>query len=388
MEHSIAMLNLAARAAMRGAGLVEPNPLVGAVVTRDQRILGVGHHGRFGGLHAEREAIAACRARGFDPRGGTIFVTLEPCRHHGKQPPCTEAIIEAGIERVVIARPDPHSESGGGAAVLRDAGIEVDYCDASELAIAISEPFVRRITTGLPWVIAKWAQTIDGRIATRTGESQWISGEGSRRRVHHLRARVDAILTGLGTVIADDPMLTARGVRRVRRVARRVVVDSLLDIAPEAALVRSADAVPTTIACAKDIAVAQIAVDQRERLEAMGVEIMGVPTRMDSRIDLRLMLRALADHHGIASVLVEAGPGLLGALFEADLVDEAVVYVAPLLLGDERARAVAEGRVAERLSEGRRLRLVRARRVGDDVELTYRRPTHPGITDPSRAART
>lgn len=373
MDQSAHMLDLAARAAMRGVGLVEPNPLVGAVIVRDGKILGIGHHTRFGALHAEREAIASCRARGFDPRGSTMFVTLEPCKHHGKQPPCTDAIIEARIERVVIARPDPHAESGGGATVLRDAGIAVEYCDQSPLAIAISEPFVRRLTTGLPWVIAKWAQTIDGRIATRTGESQWISGAGSRQRVHRLRARVDAILTGLGTVLADDPMLTARGVRRIRRRARRVLIDTHLDVPIEAALVRTADAHPTTIACAKDIAVAQVAVEQRQRLEELGVEIMGVPTRLDGRMDLRLMLKALADHHSIASVLVESGPGLLGALFEADLIDEAVVYIAPLLLGDEHARAVAEGRVAERLSQGRRFTLVRSRRVGDDVELTYRR---------------
>ncbi len=360
---------------MRAAGDVEPNPMVGAVVVKGGRIIGMGHHRRFGGLHAEREALADCARRGEDPRGSTVYCTLEPCLHHGKQPPCCDALIEAGVARVVYARPDPAGVSGGGHGVLCGAGIEAACSSASVLATRLSDPFVHRVTTGLPWVIAKWAQTIDGRIATRTGESQWISNEHSRRRVHRLRARVDAILTGLGTVAADDPMLTARGVRRVRRVARRIVIDRDLDIDSGCTLVRTAGDIPTAVVCGKALLTSGIAAEKVAALEGAGVEMVGVPEEPggSGRLRLDMLLEAVASRFDVTNLLVEAGPGLLGALFEADLVCEAVVYVAPVLLGDAEAMAAATGRIAERLSEGRRFDLCRVKRVGDDVELTYRR---------------
>jgi diaminohydroxyphosphoribosylaminopyrimidine deaminase/5-amino-6-(5-phosphoribosylamino)uracil reductase len=283
------LLDLAARAALRAAGDVEPNPMVGAVIVKGDRIIGIGHHRKFGGLHAEREALADCRRRGEDPRGSTIYVTLEPCCHHGKQPPCTDALIEAGITRVIAARRDPNPVSANGAEVLHRAGIICEFTDASPLATRLSDPFIKRITTGLPWVIAKWAQTIDGRIATRTGESRWISGEVSRRRVHHLRARVDCILTGMGTVIADDPLLTARGIGRVRRVARRVVIDSDLDIPVIAQLVRTAREFPTTVVCSDQAAAATASGPRREALKAAGVEILPVPL-LERGIDLNAAL--------------------------------------------------------------------------------------------------
>lgn len=371
------MLDLAARAALRGAGDVEPNPLVGAVLARDGVVLAIGHHRRFGGLHAEREAIEACRRAGRDPAGATLYVTLEPCSHSGKQPPCTEAIADAQIRKVVYARSDPGVESGGGASELSARGVACELSTASGLASRLSDPFVKRAATGRPWIIAKWAQTLDGRIATRTGESQWISGEPSRRRVHRLRGRVDCILTGLGTVLTDDPLLTARGVRRVRRVARRVVVDTHLETPVGSRLVQSARAAPTTIACAKDMATSHVVTDRREQLEALGVEVMGVPTPVGGGVDLPLLLETLRSHHGATNVLVEAGPGLLGALFAQDLVDEAVVYIAPLLLGDAHARSAAVGRAVQSLAEGRRFTLLRHKRVGEDVELTYRRSSGP-----------
>lgn len=370
------MLDLAARVASRGAGLVEPNPMVGAVIARDGRILGIGHHRRFGGPHAEREAIDDCRRRGEDPRGATFYVTLEPCSHWGKQPPCVDAVLEAGLARVVMARRDPSPVSGGGMERLRAAGVRVEVCERSPAATNLSAPFVKRITTGLPWVIAKWAQTIDGRIATRTGESKWISNDRARARVHRLRSRVDAILTGVGTVLADNPMMTARRAsgepRKVRRIARRVVADTDLDLPPDTALVRSARDVPVLIACAKELATASITADRRARLLDAGVEILGVRAGAVG-VDLKELLKLLVTRHDATNVLVEAGPGLLGSLLEAGLVDEAVVYVAPMLLGDELARAAATGRVAESLSAGRRFALWRVRRLGDDVELTYRR---------------
>lgn len=365
------VLDLAARAASRAVGAVEPNPLVGAVVVRHGRVIGIGHHRRFGGLHAEREALANCRARGHDPAGATIYVTLEPCSHHGKQPPCTDALIDAAVREVVYARPDPGKASGGGAEVLRRAGIMVRLCEVSERAVALSDPFVKRTTTGLPWVIAKWAQTIDGRIATRSGESKWISNDRSRRRVHRLRGRVDAIVTGMGTVRADDPLLTPRGVH-ARRSPTRVILDRDLNLDPDSQLVRTAREHRTLLACSKELVVADIVARRRDALEAAGVELLGVPESLTG-LHLPMLLDTLWNRCSLATVLIESGPGLLGALFEQDLIDEAVVYIAPLLLGDEMAKSVATGRVAASLIEGRRFTLRTTKRLGNDVELTYRR---------------
>lgn len=378
MSESKHYLDIAARAAIRAFGDVEPNPLVGCVLVKDSRIIGIGHHKKFGGLHAEREAIADARAKGHDLRGATAYVTLEPCRHFGKQPPCTDALIEAGVAEVVAARPDPADVSGGGFRILREAGISCRFDGSSSLATAISEPFCKRVATGLPWVIAKWAQTIDGRIATRSGESKWISGERSRARVHKLRARVDAMLTSMGTVIADDPMLTPRGVRRIHRVATRVVVDTGLDIDENTQLVRTAAVVPTIVCCSKELSTAHLMADKVQRLEAAGVEVMGVPHEvlsggLNKGLDLELLLRALVDHKQISTVVVEAGGGMLGSLLEADLIDEAVVYLAPLVLGDEQAFSAASGRIAAHLAEGRRFQLLRTKCLGPDLELHYRR---------------
>ncbi len=381
-------LDIAARAAVRAFGDVEPNPLVGCVLVKDSCIIGIGHHKKFGHLHAEREALADARAKGSDPRGSTAYVTLEPCRHFGKQPPCTDALIEAGVAEVIAARPDPADVSGGGFRVLREAGISCRFDDSSPLAIAISAPFRKRVATGLPWVIAKWAQTIDGRIATRSGESKWISGDRSRARVHKLRARVDAMLTSMGTVIADDPMLTPRGVRRIHRVATRVVVDTGLDINEQSQLVRTASVVPTIVCCAKELATAHMMSDKVDRLEASAVEVMGVPVEsagagLSKGLDLELLLRALVDHKQISTVMIEAGGGMLGSLLEADLIDEAIVYIAPLVLGDDQAFSAASGRIAAHLAEGRRFSLLRTKRLGSDLELHYRRLRDPQTHPPS-----
>ncbi|MCA9277676.1 MAG: bifunctional diaminohydroxyphosphoribosylaminopyrimidine deaminase/5-amino-6-(5-phosphoribosylamino)uracil reductase RibD [Phycisphaeraceae bacterium] len=378
------MLDLSARLALRAWGNVEPNPLVGAVIVRDGTIIGMGHHTRFGEMHAERMAINDCIARGNDPRGATCYVTLEPCTHMGKQPPCTEAIINAGIAHVVYACADPHNLAAGGANILHAAGIHVQQSAESELACAISEPFRKRVITGLPWVTAKWAQTIDGRIATRTGSSKWISCPQSRARVHRWRARTDAILCGLGTVAVDDPQLTARDVPRVRRVATRVVADANLDIPLQCNLVQSAREIPTILACDAASAEAGINASKREQLESTGVIVLPVKPKHapsvtfakpgGSFVDMHEMLRQLWDQHSIASVLVESGAGLLGSLIEADLIDEALVYIAPLLLGDDLARSVATGRVADSLSAGRKFELRRVKQIGTDVELLFRRP--------------
>lgn len=375
------MLDLAARLALRAQGRVEPNPLVGCVIVKHGRIIGMGHHRVFGGPHAEREALADCRRRGNNPAGATVYSTLEPCNASGKQPACVEALIEAKVLHVIAARPDPNPLKSGGARRLGEHGIAFDFDGSSPLAIGISDPFLKRVRSAgegtiLPWVIAKWAQTIDGRSATRTGESKWISNSASRARVHRLRGRVDAILTGIGTVLADDPLLTVRSARTPRKVPLRVVVDSDLDIPLDSELVRTARQFPTIIMCARELVAAGITAPRRARLIEAGVRVVGVrgPGMVGGRgLDLKELLSILATEHSCSTVMVEAGAGLVGSLLEQDLIDEAIVYIAPLLLGDEMAKTVAAGRVAESLSNGRRFSLWRLKRIGDDVEITYRK---------------
>lgn len=367
-----AMLDLAARCALRARGRVEPNPMVGCVIVKDGRVIGMGHHRRYGGAHAEREALASCRRQGHDPRGATMYVTLEPCNAHGKQPPCVEAVLEAGIARVVFARRDESLKKGGGAENLAQHGVVVLWSNESPLATSLGAAWQKRLTRGLPWVIAKWAQTIDGFVATRTGESKWISNERSRARVHDLRGRVDAILTGVGTVVTDDPLLTARGRHPGPRSPVRVVADTDLDTPLNSKVVTTAREHPTLIACAQEMLWTDLTLPKREALEKAGVRLLGVPNGpMGRGIDLEALLRRLWLDHGLATVMTEAGSGLLGSLFEHDLVDEALVYVAPMLLGDERARFVAGGRIVEALTSARRFRLSRAKRLDDDIELLY-----------------
>lgn len=365
-------LNLAARAGLRGFGFVEPNPMVGAAIVRDGVLLGLGHHRRFGEMHAEPAAIEAAKAAGRDVRGATMYVTLEPCAKPGRNPPCADAIIAAGIRDVVYALADPNPMKRGGSDALKAAGVEARLSNASPLASGLAAAFVKRITTGLPWVIAKWAQTIDGRIATRSGESKWISNAWARRRVHLLRGRVDAVLTGMGTVLADDPLLTARDVP-VRRRAMRVVADSELDLPLSGNLVSGARDTPVVVLFDESFAGSEILAGKHAALEAAGVTLLPVPAGPSFRgLDLKAGLRLLHEQFGVSTVLVEAGAGMLGSLFEHDLVDEARVYIAPLLLGDEMAKSVAAGRVAESLSAATRFSLWHIATRGGDVELTYR----------------
>lgn len=362
-------LDLAARLAWRAAGMVEPNPLVGCVLVNRGQIVGMGHHRVFGGPHAEVNALADADLRGHDVRGATAYVTLEPCGGTGKQPPCVDALTAAGITRVVCARRDPHPKGLNAAERLRSAGVEVEFTDASKSAIELSDPFVKRVTTGLPWTIVKWAQTIDGRAATRAGESKWISCERSRRNVHRLRARVDAVVTAIGTVLADDPVLTARAGWTRRRAARRVVIDPALETPDSASIVRTLDEAPLTIVCDEQA----LRTQQRKVavFSAMGVEVQAIGEQGEVTVDG--VLRMLVQRHQATNVLIEAGPGLLGRMFAGDLVDEAHVYIAPMLLGDELAKPCVRGSVAERLSDARKLALRRIKRIDDDVLLVYRR---------------
>jgi len=361
-----AMLALAARQAVRGLGRVEPNPAVGCVIAdRSGTVVGQGHHEVFGAPHAEINAIRDAQARGADLRGSTAWVTLEPCAHSGRTPPCVNALIHAGVGRVVVARPDPNPIASGGAAALRGAGIDVAFSDERDLAWWIGEPFAYRVRTGLPWVTAKWAQTLDGCIATRSGESKWISGIASRRRVHAMRGRADAILTGIGTVLADDPSLTVRGVP-ARRTPIRAVIDPELQTPLDSKLVRSASEIPLRLYTSEAGALSPSA----SRLKDSGARIVGLATN-ERGIPIESVLRDLGAGCGVSSVFLEAGAGLLGRAFEERVVNEAAVFIAPRLMGDERAMHAVTGVARERLDQAIDLRTWRTRRVGDDTLMRF-----------------
>lgn len=306
--------------ARRGEGRVEPNPMVGCVVVRRGRIIGEGFHRRFGGPHAEVEALRACRS---DPRGATAYVTLEPCCHFGKTPPCVDALLQAGITEVVIPLLDPHPKvRGGGVRKLRAAGVTVRTGVLVEKASEVLAPFLTRVELGRPYVIAKWAQTLGGQLTPSPGTSRWISCPTSLRRVHRLRARMDAIIVGARTVLADDPLLTARGVP-VRRLAARVVLDAHLQTPLHGKLSATARAIPTIVFTSPASAKGRKATTLRKG----GVEIIETPTAKGG-LNLSAVLVALA-RRGMTNVLVEGGPTLLTAFFRADLVDEAMVFVSP-----------------------------------------------------------
>lgn len=374
---SVRFMRRALSLARRGRGRVEPNPMVGAVLVRGGQMIAEGYHRRFGAPHAEIEALEQCRRRGIEAGQCRMFVTLEPCDHDGKTPPCTDALIRAGIGRVVVAMVDPSSTvAGRGIDRLRCAGANVEVGLCGPEAQQLNEPYVKRVTTGYPWVIAKWAQTLDGRIATRGGDSRWISSPSSRRLVHQLRARVDAVVVGVNTVLADNPRLTARGVK-VWRTARRVVIDPRLRLPADALLLGQCDG--------GSVAAVTIAVNERlyadrparlDAMESLGVEFLGLPaSRTDpSRLALRPLFQDLVHRHAATNVLVEGGSKLMGALWQERLVDQVLVFIGPQLLGDADAVPAVQGLVpaCDTIGQAPRLSLRSVNRVGEDVMLDYR----------------
>ena len=352
--------------AERGRGYVEPNPLVGAIVVRDGVCVGEGWHEQFGQAHAEVNALAHA---GEAARGATLYVTLEPCCHQGKTPPCTDAVLRSGIAHVVAALQDPFPKvAGQGAAILRAAGVSVELGVGEAEARRQNAPYLKRLAAGLPWVHAKWAMTLDGKIATCIGDSRWISGETSRQRVHTLRGCMDGIVIGVGTAVADDPLLTARPPGP--RTPTRVVVDTHARLPVTSQLVQTAKLVSTLIAtCATNA----IALDP---LRTAGCEIVQLRQDVSGRVDVLALLKELGSR-GCTNVLVEGGGVLLGSLFDAGAVDEAHVFVAPLLIGQGDAKSPIAGRGLDRIADCPRLRLDAVERCDDDVYLRYRRGVEP-----------
>jgi diaminohydroxyphosphoribosylaminopyrimidine deaminase / 5-amino-6-(5-phosphoribosylamino)uracil reductase len=341
-----------------GAGHVEPNPMVGCVLVRDGELLSEGYHRRFGGPHAEREAIAA--AGGQDLSGATAYVTLEPCCHYGKTPPCTEALIAARVARVVCATVDPFAKvQGAGIAALQAAGIAVTVGPGAGPARSLNAPYFKRLEQGLPWIIAKWAMSLDGKLATRTGHSQWISGEQSRQFAHRVRGRVDAILTGSGTVLADDPQLTARPAGP--RVPLRVVLDSRLRTPLDSQLVRTARETPVLLWCGPEAPRERVA-----ELERAGCQVR-LSQSTDPQQRLETLLRYLASERGASNVLVEAGSQLLGSLFDRGWMDECLVFIAPKLIGGVAAPSPLGQHGVARVGEGPELEICEHRSLDQDL---------------------
>jgi diaminohydroxyphosphoribosylaminopyrimidine deaminase/5-amino-6-(5-phosphoribosylamino)uracil reductase len=364
-EHLARAIELAGK----GVGMVKPNPAVGAVVARGEEVLGEGWHERFGAAHAEVNAIEACGLA--DLSDATLYVSLEPCCHEGKTPPCTDAIVQSGIRRVVVGSDDPTEKaSGRGLGILRDEGVEVVLADG-ELATAarlLNQAFRKHARVGRPWVLFKSAMTLDGKVATRTGDSQWISGEASRELAHRWRASVDAVVVGIGTALADDPRLTARPDGLADEVAqqpRRVVFDSLARLSPGSQLVSAALEIPLTVVVSRAAARADT-----DALEAAGVQVLvatgeNEPARVRSALD---QLGAI----GVSSALLEGGPHLAGAFLDAGEIDEIRLFLAPLLLGGSAARDPLEGKGVERISEALRALTCECDRVGEDLLISAR----------------
>lgn len=356
-----AMMARALELAERGRGGVEPNPLVGAVVVREDRIVAEGFHARFGGPHAE---VVALDAAGDAARGATLYVTLEPCCHHGKTPPCTDRVLSSGVRRVVIAMSDPFPQvSGRGIVRLRNAGVAVTTGCLEAEAQRLNAPYLKLLASGRPFVHAKWAMTADGRIATATGESQWITGEAARSHAHAFRGLVDAIVVGRGTVVADDPLLTARPPGP--RTPSRIVLDSELRIPADCRLVQTAREVPTLVATTH-----AAAPEAAERLEQAGCEVLRFPPDGAGAVDVGALLDALGSRR-CTNVLVEGGPRVLGAFFAAGAIDAVRVYLAPRLVGGEAAPGPIAGAGVAHLAEALRLAPPRVTVLGSDVCLEY-----------------
>jgi diaminohydroxyphosphoribosylaminopyrimidine deaminase / 5-amino-6-(5-phosphoribosylamino)uracil reductase len=348
-----------------GRGRVSPNPLVGAVIVRRDEVLGEGWHEALGGPHAEVEAIRAAGDRDLD--GATLYVSLEPCCHRGRTPPCTDAIKQAGIGRLVVASDDPSEHAcGRGLGILRDEGIEVVVADG-ELAVRarlLNQSFRKHARTGRPWVLFKSAMTLDGKVATRGGDSKWISGEESRMLAHHWRARCDAVAVGIGTALADDPQLTAR-IDGVIRQPRRVVFDSTGRLPLASKLLRDARKVPLTVVVSR--AAPRTATDT---LQTHGADVI-VATGENEPARVRSALDQLGAD-GVGSILLEGGPHLAGAFMDAGEVDEMRLFLAPMVLGGRTARDPLEGEGVDAIADAARALTLECERVGEDLLVSAR----------------
>lgn len=349
---------LALALATRGAGYVSPNPMVGAVVVRDGQVVGQGFHQAVGGPHAEVNAIDDAGERA---DGATLYVTLEPCHHHGRTPPCTEKIVSAGIRRVVAAMADPNPDvKGGGNDFLQSRGIEVLSGIKENEARRLNESFIKFSRTKEPFVVLKIAATLDGRIATRTGDARWVTGEAARNQVHCLRHAMDAILVGIGTVTSDDPQLTARPAGGKGIDPIRLVLDTRLSMSKRAQMLNQASNAPTYVVCGPDAS----EVDRR-RLAASGARILESPVK-NGRIDLNALMVKLG-RMGVTSLLIEGGAQVAGSALAADIVDKVIIFYAPKLIGGDDGIPMCRGQGAIFMKDALPVGDMSVEMVGEDV---------------------
>ncbi len=346
--------------ARRAVGRVSPNPPVGAVVVKDGAVVGEGWTQPPGQRHAE---IAALRQAGEAARGAALYTTLEPCNHHGRTPPCAEALIEAGVAEVHAAMLDPNPVAAGGMARLEEAGIRTQVGEGEPKARRLLEAYVKYVSAGIPFVTAKFAMSLDGKIATRTGDSKWISGDKARWEAHRIRAASDAVMVGINTALADDPQLTARDKRGKPLDSQplRVVVDSRGRAPARARMLREAGG---TLVAAGEIADAAAAA-----LEEAGAAVARLPGS-GGRVDLAALMRHLAAERGVTSVCVEGGGTLLGSMFDLGLVDKVVAFVSPVIIGGADSPSPVGGAGFERMADTLRLERVRWDRYGRDMAIT------------------
>ncbi len=351
----------AIRLASKGTGFVSPNPLVGALVVRDGKIVGRGFHEKFGGPHAEVNALRDAREKA---RGATLYVTLEPCNHHGKTPPCTVAILESGVKRVVIGMMDPNPDvKGGGAKVLKEHGIEVVCGVLEEECKRQNEIFLKFVSHKIPFVIAKIAATLDGKIATRDGDSKWITGEKSRAMGHRLRQRVAAILVGIETVLSDDPMLTVRLENVVPSHPARFIFDYYGRTPLDSKLVKSANDVPVYLVVSD-----QLEESKLEKFYKAGVKVWKIRGK-EGHIDSVAFLQRLGQE-GFDSLLVEGGAAVHGSFFDAGLIDKIFFFYAPKILGGSRSRPMVGGKGISSMSKALKVRHLEVKRIDDDILVT------------------
>ena len=361
MVDDVHWMERACQLALLGQGSVEPNPMVGCVIVRDGRTIAEGYHAKFGGPHAERSALA--NLDGQSARGATAYVSLEPCCHYGKTPPCVAALIEAGIARVCCATLDPFPQvSGQGVAQLRAAGIQVDVGCGEAMALDILAPYLKRLRSGRPFVIAKWAMSLDGKMAAHSGDSRWISSPASREHAHATRGRMDAIVIGSRTARIDDPLLTARPAGP--RTPIRVVVDSQATLSVDSQLVRSVGAGPVLV-WANSMADGS----RVERLRQAGCNVQLFDAH-SQRIDS--LLTHLAEEYSATNVLFEGGGELLGHLFDQSAIDEVQVYIAPKLIGGNAAPAPLSTIGIDRILNGPRLTICEQSTFDGDIFVRAR----------------
>jgi len=348
--------------ARKGRGFTSPNPMVGAVVVKDGRIVGEGYHQAAGLPHAE---INALDDAGDDARGATLYVTLEPCNHTGRTPPCTEKIMRSGIRTVVAAMDDPNPRvAGGGNAFLEARGVQVRRGVCEKEALSLNEAFCKYICTGRPFVTVKCAATLDGRIATRTGDARWVTGPAARLQVHHLRHAVDGILVGINTVKADDPSLTTRLPAEAQPDPRdpvRIVLDTTLSISKNAGILRLDSEAATLIICADDVPP-----ESRSQIERPGVRVVSAETGADGRIDLASLMERLGDER-ITSLLIEGGSRVLAGAFAAGIVDKAMFFYAPKILGGDDGVPICSGPSRDSMADCIGLTDIQTRRYDDDL---------------------